>query len=103
MVSSHGNQGMCLWKLGQLEEALECYNTSIRILPIIYDAPHHDRAVTQFNRARILLELGRMDECLDACRDVEKTLSDKTVRSEQRSLDLEKRYLEFKKQLPKKP
>ena len=103
MVSSHGNQGMCLWKLGQLEEALECYNTSIRILPIIYEAPHHDRAVTQFNRARILLELGRTDECLDACRDVERTLSDKNVRSEQRSLDLEKRYLKFRKQLPKKP
>lgn len=103
MVSSHGNQGMCYWKLGHLEDALDCYNTSLRILPVIYDTPHHDYAITQFNRAWLLYSLGRMEECLQACREVEKTLMDKTVRSEKRSLDLEKRYLVFREQLPVKP
>lgn len=101
MVSSHGNLGMSLWKLGRLEEALECYDTSIRILNVIHDEPRsqYDYALTQFNRARILHSLGRDEECHQACIEVERSLSSKRVREEKRSEDVKKLYLAFRKEL----
>ena len=102
MVSSLGNQGMSLWQLGNLEDALECYNTCLSILSVIYDGPEYDYALIQFNRARILHSLGRMDECYHACREVEVALQSKKVSAEKRSRDVKKLYLEFRRQLPRK-
>ena len=84
-----------------LEEALECYDTSVRILNVIYDEPRsqYDYALTQFNRARILHSLGRDEECHQACIEVERSLSSKKVREEKRSEDVKKLYLAFRKEL----
>ena len=97
--SSYGNQGKALMNMGRPEEALKCYDTCLSIQDAIFEEKGYDYAVCQMNRARILATLGRKEESLEVCDEIEKTLNVDKVKAEARSIPLMKICHEFHEQL----
>lgn len=98
--SSYGNQGMCHWKMGRLEEALSCYDTCLMIQEAIFEDKGYDYALLQFNRGRILNELGRKEEALSIFGEVEEIFSTDKVKTEARYEPLIEKYRAFRKENP---
>ena len=85
--------------MGRSEEALKCYDTCLSIQDAIFEEKGYDYAVCQMNRARILATLGRKDEALEVCDEIEKTLDVDKVKAEARSIPLAKICQEFREKL----
>ena len=99
MNSSYGNQGKALMNLGRLDEALECYDTCLRIQDAIFEEKGYDYAVCQFNRAYILNLMGRKQDALAICDEIEQVLEGSSAASEARSKTLMKHCRAFREQL----
>jgi len=96
--SSYGNQGMCHWQSGRLEEALSCYDICLKIQEAIYEMRGYDYAIVQFNRARILYQLGRKEESLPILLEAEEILSTNENKNEERYKFLLEKCVAFRKE-----
>ena len=100
MVSSCGNQGKALLNLKRYDKALECYDTCIKILSIIYEEKGYDYAICMLNKSKVLRLMHKTKDALDLCKEAEMVLhNDKTGQS--RVLDALITVQDYRKQLEK--
>ena len=88
IASSLGNQGMALLNLHRYEEALDCYDKCREVLSVIYEEKGFEYALSTYNSARVLFEMGRRDEAAARCLIAEGILQSEKVRTQDRAKDI---------------
>lgn len=99
MNSSYAKQGQALMNMGRLDEALECFDTCLRILDVIEEEPGYFYADRQLRRAQIMAKKNRVEDALVLCDEVESILRKEKVAAEAWSMTLLNECQAFRKEL----